>query len=36
MATVDVTVRGGGIFGLSVAWACIARGARVRVVDTRR
>ncbi len=36
MATVDVTVRGGGIFGLSVAWACVARGARVRVVERRR
>lgn len=33
MATVDVTVRGAGIFGLAVAWACLARGARVRVVD---
>ena len=33
MASVDVTVRGAGIFGLSVAWACVQRGARVRVVD---
>ncbi len=33
MASVDVTVRGAGIFGLSVAWACLLRGARVRVVD---
>ncbi|SMX38359.1 NAD(P)/FAD-dependent oxidoreductase [Maliponia aquimaris] len=33
MASVDVTVRGAGIFGLSVAWACVRRGARVRVVD---
>ncbi|CUH75505.1 NAD(P)/FAD-dependent oxidoreductase [Tropicibacter naphthalenivorans] len=33
MARVDVTVRGGGIFGLSIAWACVQRGARVRVVD---
>ncbi|WP_299921194.1 FAD-dependent oxidoreductase [uncultured Pelagimonas sp.] len=33
MASVDVTVRGAGIFGLSVAWACVLRGARVRVVD---
>lgn len=33
MASVDVTVRGAGIFGLSIAWACAARGARVRVVD---
>lgn len=30
---VDVTVRGAGIFGLSVAWACAQRGARVQVVD---
>jgi glycine oxidase len=30
---VDVTVRGAGIFGLSIAWACARRGARVRVVD---
>jgi glycine oxidase len=28
-----VTVRGAGIFGLSVAWSCLALGARVRVVD---
>ncbi len=28
----DVTVRGAGIFGLSVAWACVRRGARVRIV----
>lgn len=33
MASVDVTVRGAGIFGLSVAWACVSRGAQVRVVD---
>ena len=33
MAMVDVTVRGAGAFGLSVAYACAARGARVRVVD---
>lgn len=30
---VDVTVRGAGIFGLSIAWACLRRGARVRVID---
>ena len=30
---VDVTVRGAGIFGLSIAWACVRRGATVRVVD---
>jgi glycine oxidase len=28
-----VTVRGAGIIGLSVAWSCLALGARVRVVD---
>lgn len=33
MATVEVTVRGAGIFGLSCAWAMTLRGARVRVVD---
>lgn len=33
MTSVDVTVRGAGIFGLSVAWACLLRGASVRVVD---
>jgi glycine oxidase len=31
--TVDVTVRGAGIFGLSIAWACHRRGARVRVIE---
>jgi glycine/D-amino acid oxidase-like deaminating enzyme len=34
MARVDVTVRGAGIFGLSIAWACLQRGARVRVIET--
>ncbi|EPX79720.1 NAD(P)/FAD-dependent oxidoreductase [Salipiger mucosus] len=33
MASVDVTVRGAGIFGLSVAWACARRGASVAVID---
>ncbi|MEM0947552.1 MAG: FAD-dependent oxidoreductase [Pseudomonadota bacterium] len=33
MATAEITVRGAGIFGLSVAWACVQRGARVRVID---
>ncbi|MBV2360145.1 FAD-binding oxidoreductase [Thalassococcus sp. CAU 1522] len=33
MASREVTVRGAGIFGLSVAWACVTRGARVQVVD---
>ena len=30
---VDITIRGAGIFGLSVAWACAARGASVCVID---
>ncbi len=29
----DVTVMGAGIFGLSVAWNCLLRGANVRVID---
>ena len=29
----DVTVLGAGIFGLSIAWACQKKGARVRVID---
>lgn len=29
----DITVRGAGAFGLSIAWACAQRGARVQVVD---
>jgi glycine/D-amino acid oxidase-like deaminating enzyme len=33
MAMADVTIRGAGIFGLSIAWACLSRGAKVRVVD---
>lgn len=33
MTSRDVTIRGAGIFGLSVAWACLRRGARVRVID---
>ncbi|MBE0414571.1 FAD-binding oxidoreductase [Yoonia sp.] len=33
MATVDVTVMGAGVFGLSVAYACARRGAWVRVID---
>lgn len=32
---VDVTVRGGGIFGLCAAWSCARRGAKVRLADTR-
>jgi glycine oxidase len=30
----DLTVRGGGIFGLSIAWAAVLRGAKVRVIET--
>ncbi|KAA8615156.1 NAD(P)/FAD-dependent oxidoreductase [Salipiger aestuarii] len=33
MTSIDVTVRGAGIFGLSIAWTCVQAGARVRVVD---
>lgn len=33
MAMVDVTVFGAGIFGLSVAWSCLKKGATVRVID---
>ena len=29
----DVTIRGAGIFGLSIAWACVLRGAKVTIVD---
>lgn len=33
MASIDVTVRGAGVFGLACAWQLIRRGARVQVVD---
>lgn len=33
MATADATVRGAGVFGLAIGWACCQRGARVRVID---
>ncbi|WP_394153738.1 NAD(P)/FAD-dependent oxidoreductase [Loktanella salsilacus] len=33
MATADVTVMGAGVIGLSIAWACVQRGARVQVID---
>ncbi|MBD3664815.1 NAD(P)/FAD-dependent oxidoreductase [Sulfitobacter aestuariivivens] len=29
----DITVRGAGIFGLSIAWVCALRGATVQVID---
>lgn len=29
----DITIRGAGIFGLSIAWACVQRGATVQVID---
>ena len=34
MTRVDLTIRGGGIFGLSVAWEAALRGAGVRVVES--
>ena len=33
MATADITVRGAGIFGLSIAWVLTQRGTRVQVID---
>ena len=33
MATADVTILGAGVFGLSIAFCCAQRGARVRVID---
>lgn len=33
MATIDITVRGAGIFGLACAWRLVQRGADVQVVD---
>lgn len=33
MATPEITVRGAGIFGLSIAWTLTRRGAKVQVVD---
>ena len=31
----EITVRGAGIFGLSIAWACSELGARVQIVDPK-
>ncbi|MGB3316826.1 MAG: FAD-dependent oxidoreductase [Albidovulum sp.] len=36
MAIVDVTVMGGGIFGLAIAWDCVRRGARVSLYERDR
>lgn len=33
MATADVTVMGAGVFGLSIAFVCLRRGASVQVID---
>lgn len=33
MAMPEITVRGAGIFGLSIAWVLACRGARVQVID---
>lgn len=35
LATIDLTVRGAGVFGLTAAWEAVKRGARVRVIDPR-
>ncbi len=29
----EVTIKGAGIIGLSIAWECILRGAKVQVID---
>ena len=34
MTRCDLTIRGGGIFGLSIAWEAARRGARVRLIET--
>lgn len=33
MAMADITIYGAGIFGLSIAWSCAKRGAKVQVID---
>jgi glycine/D-amino acid oxidase-like deaminating enzyme len=35
MARYDLTIRGAGIFGLSIAWEAVRRGAHVRVIETQ-
>ncbi len=35
MARHDLTIRGAGIFGLSIAWEAVRRGAHVRVIETQ-
>ena len=29
----DLTIRGGGVFGLAIGWECLQRGARVRLIE---
>lgn len=36
MASVDLTIMGGGIFGLACAWEAARRGAKVRVIERAR
>lgn len=36
MATAEIEVFGAGVFGLSVAYACLKRGAKVRLIEKRR
>lgn len=36
MATADVTVMGGGIFGLAIAYTLCLRGAKVRLIERHR
>jgi len=33
LTTADITIRGAGILGLSIAWGCTLRGAKVCLVD---
>jgi glycine oxidase len=35
MTMADLTIMGAGIFGLSLAFVCARRGARVRVIEKR-